>query len=85
MSEQYNDLENLQWDAFEQALLSIESQVANLRAMLAALRENKGEGRHMRTQWHEGEGFEDVAAIAQIELQKAAYADFLDKAIGDKS
>ena len=43
-----SDAENLQWDAFEQALLSIDSQVANLRAMLAALRDNKGDGRHER-------------------------------------
>jgi hypothetical protein len=51
MSENRNDLENMQWDAFEQALLSIESQVANLRAMLAALRDNKGDGRHIVSQW----------------------------------
>ena len=51
MSENRNDLENLQWDAFEQALLSIESQVANLRAMLAALREARGDGRHIVSQW----------------------------------
>jgi hypothetical protein len=52
MSENRDDLENMQWDAFEQALLSIESQVANLRAMLAALREARGDGRHM---WHESD------------------------------
>lgn len=43
-----DDAEEQQWDELEMALVSIDAQVGNLRAMLAQLRARTGHGRHMR-------------------------------------